>query len=213
MKQLTPYQELKDLGNVPITTGVLQSLYADYQSPNMRISMLEQKGILVRLKRGVYVVAPEISGKPLSLGLIANHLYGPSYVSLHWALSWYGLIPESVFTVTSVTSRHTRMFDTPLGRYTYRGVSPAYFPIGIRSVEDNGIAYLMASAEKALCDMLMVEPYIPNQSLVRLEQFFEEDMRFDTDVFRDMDRSIIRECMEAGNKKGILKNLLKLMDR
>lgn len=201
------------MGNVPVSIEVLQSLYKDYQSPNMHIAMLEKKGLLIRLKRGLYAVSPEISGKELSVGLIANHLYGPSYVSLHWALRWYGLIPERVETVTSITTRHTREFETPLGRYTFRGVSKEYFPIGITSQEDAGLHFLLASPEKALCDMLMNEKHVPDQSISRLEIFFEEDMRIDLEDLRQMDVSIIRMCMETGNKKQVLANLLKLIDR
>ena len=213
MKQQVPYKELKALGNVPISMAVLQSLYKGYRSPNMHIAMLEKKGLLIRLKRGLYVVSPEISDKELSLGLVANHLYGPSYVSLHWALRFYGLIPERIDTVTSVTTRHTREFENTLGRFTFRGVSQEYFPIGIKIQEDAGLNYLLARPEKALCDMLLQEKHVPDQSISRLEIFFEEDMRMDLDDLRQMDGSIIRQCMEAGNKKQILKNLLKLIER
>ena len=213
MVQQVPYKELKALSNVPIGIEVLQSLYKDYQSPNMHISMLEKKGLLIRLKRGLYVVSPEISGKELSVGLIANHLYGPSYVSLHWALRWYGLIPERVEAVTSVTTRHTREFENSLGRFTFRGVSQEYFPIGIKSQEDVGLHFLLASPEKAICDMLMQEKHVPDQSISRLVVFFEDDMRMDLEDLRQMDGSIIRQCMEVGNKKQVLANLLKLIER
>ena len=213
MTQQVPYKELKDLGNVPVSMEVLQSLYKDYQSPNMHISMLEKKGLLIRLKRGLYVVSPEISSKELSVGLIANHIYGPSYVSLHWALRFYGLIPERVETITSITTRHTREFANIRGHFTFRGVSKEYFPIGIKSQEDEGLHFLLASPEKALCDMLMQEKYVPDQSVSRLEVFFEEDMRIDLDDLRQMDGRIIRQCMEVGNKKPVLTNLLKLIER
>lgn len=201
------------MGNVPVGIEVLQSLYGNYRSPNMRITTLEKHGLLIRLKRGLYVVSPEISGRELSVGLVANHLYGPSYVSLHWALRWYGLIPERVDTVTSVTTRHTREFDNSLGRFTFRGVSREYFPIGIKIQEEDGVNYLLATPEKALCDMLMQEKHVPDQSVSSLEVFFEEDMRIDTDDIRQMNPAIIRKCMETGNKKQILANLLKLMTR
>ena len=208
-----PYKELKALGNVPISMEVLQSLYKDYRSPNMHIAMLEKKGMLIRLKRGLYAVSPEISDKELSVGLIANHLYGPSYVSLHWALRFYGLIPERIDTVTSITTRHTREFENTLGRFTFRGVSQEYFPIGIKIQEDAGLNYLLARPEKALCDMLLQEKHVPDQSISRLEIFFEEDMRIDLDDLRQMDASIIRQCMEVGNKKQVLANLMKLIER
>lgn len=213
MMQQATYKELKALGNVPVGIEVLQSLYEDYRSPNMRIAALEKQGFLIRLKRGMYVVSPEISGRELSVGLVANHLYGPSYVSLHWALRWYGLIPERVDTITSITTRHTREFDNSLGRFSFRGVSREYFPIGIKIQEEDGVNYLLATPEKALCDMLIQEKHVPDQSVSKLEIFFEEDMRIDTDDIRQMNPEIIRKCMETGNKKQILANLLKLMAR
>lgn len=213
MNTIVPYKELIALGNIPISSGVLKSIYSNYRSPEMKISELEKKGFLIRLKRGMYVVSPEISGRLLSLELIANHIYGPSYVSLHYALRHYGLIPERVYMLTSVTTRHTRHFENSLALFSYRGVSKNYFPIGIRSEQEEGVNYLIATPEKALCDMLMVEKHIPYQSVSSLEIFFEEDMRIDVDDLRQMNPKIIRACMENGNKKNILANLLKLIER
>ena len=61
--------------------------------------------------------------------------------------------------------------------------------------------------------MLMQETYVPDQSVSSLATFFEEDMRIDVDDIKQLDRSIILQCMETGNKKQILANLLKLMQR
>ena len=213
MDILTQFKELKKFGYVPVSAGVLQSIYGGYKSPNMHIGLLEKRGALIRLKRGLYAVSPEVTGTDLSLGLIANHLYGPSYVSLHWALRFYGLIPERIETVTSITTRHTREFKTPLGRFTYRGVTRDYFPIGVKIQKEDGINYLLATPEKALCDMLLEEKHVPDQSVSALERFFEEDMRIDIDDIRQMDSRIIHRCMELGNKKQTLKNLLKLIRR
>ena len=213
MNKVNPYEELKRIGNIPIDTGGLKSIYGDYQSPNMRVALLEKKGILIRLKRGLFVVSPEISGKQLSLELIANHIYGPSYVSLHYALRYYGLIPEHVFSLTSVTTRHTRTFYNQLARFYYHGVSKEYFPIGITMKEEEGVTFMMATPEKAVCDMLMVEKFVPDQSLSRLEVFFEEDMRIELDDLRQLNPDIIKACMEVSKKKKILANLLKLMER
>ena len=213
MTQLEELNALKQLGNIPVTMGVLKSIFHEYLSPEKKVQALEKAGMLVKLKRGMYVVSPQVSGKMLSLELIANHLYGPSYVSLHYALRYYGLIPEQVLMLTSVTTRHTRYFDNSLARFSYRGVSKDYFPIGITWRKEEGVTYLIATPEKALCDMLMQERYVPDQSVARLEVFFEEDMRIDIDDLRDMNRDIIRRCMETGGKKNILSNLLKLIER
>lgn len=206
--------QLKKLGNVPFEAHVLRNMLSHYQSPEKKILKLVRDGYIIRIKQGLYVTAPEVSDKLLSLELIANHIYGPSYVSAHYALRRYGLIPERVTEVTSVTTRHTRKFDTPEGFFTYRQVNSEYFPIGIRMThEDENVTYLMATPEKALCDMIMMEPHIQSQSLSALSTFLEEDMRIEIDDLKHMDCNIIRKCMETGNKKQILSNLIKLIDR
>ena len=213
---MTPLEELnilKQLGVVPVDMGVLKDVFRSYQSPAKKVQSLVRSGKLLQLKRGLYVVSPQISGRQLSLELVANHMYGPSYVSLHYALRHYGLIPERVRMVTSVTTRHTRSFQNGLALFSYRGVDAEYFPIGVKSQEADGISYLIATPEKALCDMLMHERYVPDQSLSALATFFEEDMRIELDDLKQMDTHIIRACMDVGGKKKILNNLLKLIER
>jgi len=212
MINLKELNQLKKLGNVPFETSVLMNML-DNKSPEKKIQKLVRDGYIIRIKQGLFVVSPGISGKLLSPGLIANHIYGPSYVTAHYALSHYGLIPERVTVITSFTTRHTRKFETPEGYYTYRQVNDEYFPIGINMAHDEDITYLIATPEKALCDMMMVEHHIPSQSLAALEVFFEEDMRIETDDLKEMNPDIIRKCMETGNKKQILANVLKLIER
>ena len=213
MNYIHEMQSLRQYGNVPITANILNNLLSDYKAPKMKIQGMVRNGSIIRIKKDLYVVSPEISGKPLSQELIANHLYGPSYVSLHYALHYYGLIPERVVTITSATTMHTQTFQTPIGRFTFRSFADDYFPIGITTATEGDISFMIASPEKALCDMLMVEHHIPSQSLSALEVFFEEDMRIELDDLKTMDRSIIRQCMEKGKKKQILANLLKLLER
>ena len=213
MNYIHEMQSLKQYGNVPITANILNNVLSGYKAPKMKIQGMVRNGSIIRIKKDLYVVSPEISGKPLSPELIANHLYGPSYVSLHYALHYYGLIPERVVTITSATTMHTQTFQTPIGRFTFRSFADDYFPIGITTATEGDISFMIASPEKALCDMLMVEHHIPSQSLSALEVFFEEDMRIELDDLKTMDRSIIRQCMEKGKKKQILANLLKLLER
>lgn len=80
-------ENLKQLGIIPVDYALLGSLFSGYRSPRNKIANLEIEGKLIRLKRGLYVVSPNESGKLLSTELIANHLYGPSYVSMESALS------------------------------------------------------------------------------------------------------------------------------
>ena len=82
-------KELKQFGIVPIGVGILETLFTPYKHPQKKITKLEQKGSLIRLKKGLYVVSPTVSERLLSVELIANHLYGPSYVSMQTALRHY----------------------------------------------------------------------------------------------------------------------------
>ena len=87
----------------------------------------------------------------------ANRIYAPSYLSLETALSHHGLIPEGVYTITSVSSRKTQTFDTPLGHFTYRRVKPALF-FGYQIVDWRGFPIRMADREKVILDYLYLNP-------------------------------------------------------
>ena len=201
------------LGNVPVQTGTVAACFDYLSSPSEKIRALERDEQLIRLKRGLYVVSKLVSGKDICVPLCANHIYGPSYVSEQWALRWYGLIPERVYTMTSVTIKRSRLFENKLGRFSYDQVKPAYFPIGIRSVEESGVCFLMARPEKALCDTILYDSYVPSQSVKSLWVYLEEDMRFDTDALADFDVSIIEACAATGMKANIFNNLLKIIKK
>ena len=213
---MTSYMKINPLvklGNVPVQTGTIAACFDHLLSPNEKIRALEKDGQLIRLKRGLYVVSDEVSGKPVNACLCANHIYGPSYVSQQWALRWYGLIPERVYTMTSVTTKRTRIFENSIGRFTYEQVKPEYFAIGIDHVEEDGITFLIASREKALCDMILHDSYLPPQSVKGLLQYLEEDIRFDMDELVTFDVSIIEACAKLGRKEMILNNLIKILKR
>ena len=202
---------LIELGKIPVQSSTLAAVFEQWASPCEKILRLERDGQLIRLKRGLYVVSPKINGLEVDMRLCANHIYGPSYVSLQWALSWYGMIPERVMVLTSVTTKHTRTFKNSLGTFSYRQVSKAYFPIGVHEVEQDGIVCLMATPEKALCDTILDNGYIPSQSVTALRVYLEEDLRLDMDVLQSLDTNLIEQCAGMGKKEQILNNLIKLI--
>ncbi len=204
---------LIDLGNIPIQSGTLHSVFERWASPQEKVLRLERDGQLIRLKRGLYVVSSEVSGRDVDLRLCANHIYGPSYVSLQWALRCYGMIPERVMMMTSVTTKHSRTFENALGTFYYRQVPHSYFPIGIREVEHDGIVCLMASPEKALCDTIIAAAYIPSQSVSALREYLEDDLRLDMDALRTLDIGIIEQCANEGLKTLTLRNLIKIIEQ
>ncbi len=118
---------------------------------------LTRAGKLIRLRRGMYVFAERYQQTPVQPAALAAVIYRPSYLSGVWALSFYGMIPESVHVFTSVTTRTPRRFENRIGTYVYRNVSLAMF-FGSRSVEIAGGPVQLASPEKALVDHWHLEP-------------------------------------------------------
>lgn len=96
---------------------------------------------------------------------------------MEYALSYYGLIPERVETITSVTPKRDKEFDTPLGQFTYRYLAPEKYPHGIEQIWlDANHPILIASPEKALCDYIVLNKIEYNSNI---QEFFESDLRID----------------------------------
>jgi len=206
--------QLEQLGEVPFSNGLIKTLLADYRRPNDKISELLIDQALIPIKRGLYVLNPKRTGRPLSLPLIANMLYGPSYVSLDFALSYYGLIPEAVYEVTSVTTGRAKTYDTPVGRFSYEHASLKSYPLGIASVaNDSGHFFLMATPEKALCDKLMQTSNLRINSVKSMLDYLEQDLRLDLDEFAKFDPELLRRITAVGIKPNLLNILYKLLEK
>ena len=202
---------LIQFAGVPVSGAEIKACFPDLSSPEKKTQALEKSGEIIRLKRNLFIVNPELAGRDTDTRLCANHLYGPSYVSLQWALRYYGLIPEQVFIMTSVTSKRSRSFKTPVGTFSYMQVPSGYFPIGIDSMEENGVHFLIASPEKALCDTILQDNFVPHQSVKALAAYLEDDMRLDIEMLQKFNARIIRECMGAGRKVQIFTNLIRII--
>lgn len=170
---------LERLGNIPVTASVLESLFPHIKRGNQKVRLLERDKQIIRLKKGLYVCNLEITGKTLSTELIANHLYTPSYVSMSSALRYYGLVPEAVYTKQSMTLKHSRDFDTPLGRFKYTNIPKRVFSVGLTSIKKEGYAFVMATPEKALYDLVANSPKVNLRYLKDAEFYLEEDIRMD----------------------------------
>lgn len=206
-------EQLSQIGVIPVNYSVLESFLTEYASPRHKIANLESSGRLIRFKRGLYVVSPAVSGLLLSTELIANHIYGPSYVSMESALRYYALIPENVYVVRSMTIKRSRQFDNSIARFDYTFCSDEYFSIGIHLEQKEGYTFMIASPEKALCDLISYTPNVRFRSLKALSLYLEEDLRLDMEEFNKMDVEIFRQCAEVSKKKNELSNLIKLIER
>lgn len=200
-------------GNIPVSTAALASLYPHIKGGNQKIRQLEREGQIIRLKRGLYVNAMETAGRVLSNELIANHLYGPSYVSMSSALRYYGLIPEAVYTQQSMTLKHAKVFETPLGRFEYTYISREAFSVGLTIVRQADYAFVMASPEKALCDLVANSSGVNLRYIKEAEAYITEDIRMEMADFKAMDAEILKAYIRVGKKAESIRTLLRLMQR
>lgn len=200
-------------GEVPVPHGVVRPLLSDYRRPNDKISEWLSDQTLLTIKRGLYVTNPQLTGRVMSLPLIANALYGPSYVSSDYALSHYGLIPEAVYELTSVTTRRANLYQTPYGAFSYAHLPRDIYRLGIRSIPNAyGHYFLMASPEKALCDKLIQTPHLVINSPKTMLDFLERDLRLDIDEAMKFDHQLLRRIAGVGVKQSLLTTLCRALE-
>lgn len=181
------------MAEIPIelpSYSYLLSHYRDYANPKDKIARECHKGTFLKLKRGLYVTRAALD-QGLPLGLIANRLYGPSYISFVYALNLYSLIPESVPNPTSATweKRRQKRFDTQLGSFFYRDIPSAAYPEDIVYLRSGKWRFLAASPEKALCDELSLAAEIRNRKALTSHLF--ENLRIDETEFKRLDTARI----------------------
>jgi predicted transcriptional regulator of viral defense system len=136
-----------------------------------------KRGLLVRLRQGIYTF-PEYISKPDFSLYFANRIYRPSYVSLHTALAFYGMIPEAVVQITSVTSLKTANFSNSIGEFSYKSVSEELmFGYDLKPLTD-GRTLQLAKPEKAILDLLYLYPFYNTTNEL-------EELRLDDDFMLD----------------------------
>ena len=113
-----------------------------------------KSGEVIQLRRGLYHLSSSVFPALVSTEMLANLIYGPSYVSLESALSYHGWIPEAVHNCTSVTSGRPRHFDTPHGRFSYVRIKQTPLMAGVLCEQATGGTFLVATPLKALADIV-----------------------------------------------------------
>lgn len=165
----------------------------DYKRPRDRITRLLRKGTIIRVKKGIYVFGEYDRRGPIHPEVLANLIYGPSYVSLEYALQQHGLIPERVQAVTSVTVGRSREFTTPVGRFTYRAIPLPALRAGVERVDiGRGRCYLRALPEKALADKVQSDKR-PLRSRKSMATYLLEDLRLEPEALGSLNRDLLAD--------------------
>lgn len=161
--------------------------YESYSDIQGKLRREVKLGKFIPIVRGLYETDKNTPGY-----FLASYIYGPSYLSFEYALSYYGMIPERVSTYTSASfNKHkTKKYMTKFGNYVYKDVPKLAFPYEINVIEENGYVYHIATKEKALCDKLYdLKPLL---SLKDLKDLLFIDLRIDETSFASLDKSKLR---------------------
>lgn len=164
------------------------------------ISYWSKKGLILKLRNGFYIF-PEYKTKSGFAFFAANRIYRPSYISLHSALAFYGMIPESVVQITSVTSRKTVTFSNAVGEFSYKTVKPELmFGYDIKLMTE-GRSFLLARPEKALIDLLYLYPFYNTKSEI-------EELRLDMNFIQnDLNKNLLKEYSKLIDSKALEKRV------
>ena len=203
---------IKEYAETPISRHLILEILSEYQSPNDKISELLKSKELISIRRGLYITGPKMDLPSPEPFLIANHLRGPSYVSLESALSYWNMIPERTYEISSVTIKTSKKYKNQVGRFSYQQLKTPYYSYGIKSIENSPKqTMLVASPEKALCDKVVLTPKINLRSIKQTREFLMDDLRMDSEVLSTLDTEVMELWIKNASKKSSLEMLIKTL--
>jgi len=182
-----------------IDYGFLMSALQGYVRPREKISRWLKSGELIRVKKGLYVFGKSIAQSGYSKEVLANLIYGPSAISLHYALAFYGFIPETVTSVTSITPKRYKTYQTPVGDFVYHYLNFKKYSIGIalETILSNQ-QILIASPEKALCDLIhLIDKKIQFSQLSDVDFYLFHDLRMDPTLCKEFSIKTLEQLSTA----------------
>ena len=180
---------------------------------NAKISYMVKQEVLIRFKKGLYTFSELYQDSSVDIIAIANRLYTPSYVSFDYALSYYGLIPERVYEVTSATLHAKKTYETPLGRFSYKPIPMDVYALGVDWLydESNGGKFI-ATPEKALCDKIRGDRGVGRLKQEKMKEYLMYDLRIEWEMLEELDVVLIEEIAKR-YKSYNLKSLSSLLKR
>ncbi len=170
------------------TTEMMLQELSDYASPKTKLSRMVKNGECFQIVKGLYE-----TNRNVVPHLLAASIYGPSYISFDYALAYYELIPEAVYSVTSATfeKKKKKKYITPFGTFTFRDVPSEAFPYYLEIKKDGDYYFRIASPEKALCDKLYTISPVKNTE--ELTELLFNDLRLDESEFKKMNLDVIAD--------------------
>ena len=186
LRKMSPFRE--------IDYFQLKNALKAHADPHAKIRQLLASAALIRVKKGLYVLGEEHNDTPISLEILANLIYGPSAISLDYALSYYRLIPERVHTVTSITPQRDKNFITSVGYFSYRYLAMKKYSVGLNRITlDDRRSILIASPEKALIDKIYFSKSFTPETKKDVENYLFDDLRLEKNVVKHLNLKLFSE--------------------
>lgn len=209
MKSRTHIIDYATIKNILINNG--------FKSIKDKINNLKKKKILRTLIKGFYIHNSLYIKNIISKEIISNNILGPSYISFDYALSYYNLIPEAVYHITSATTKRSKKFETNYGTFNYKQIKKELFGIGLTIESLNSCNFLIAKKEKALCDKIYyfskdikitskkaMLDYLINDLRIDFDEFFNNNSNNNSpETNLDFDGNIIKEYYKISRSKKI----------
>ena len=162
-----------------------------------RLNEWQEKGYIKKIIKNFYIFS-DLRLDDYTLFEIANKIYSPSYVSFEMALSYYNLIPETVYLVTSVSTRKTYGFDTNIGTFSYKNIKETAF-FGYNLIKNKDKYFKIANPEKAIIDFLYYRQDFKSMSMA-------EQLRINTEEFKTtLNEKKFKEYLNIINNKELKK--------
>lgn len=203
MEQL-PYFNKVTLGEILGKSG---------ENLNYWIKTRIKNGEIIQLKKGLFVSKLYLLSQERNIGnkeqyceFLANIIRYPSYISLEYALSKYGLIPEAIYTYTSVGLKSSRKFTNKLGNFNYKSIKKDLY-FGFKVVDFEGKRIKFATKAKAFFDLLYFKKFI---NLSHLKAELITDLRINWDEFNDTDKQEFKNIVFK-NDSSKMKSILKIL--
>lgn len=181
-----------------LTNDIIKIKLQEYSNKNTKICREVKNGKLIKIINGLYETNSNVNGY-----LLAGSIYGPSYLSFEYALSYYGLIPEKVTAYTNATfgKKKKKKYENQFGTFFYRDVPENVYPLGIKIIHEGEYVYQIATPEKALCDKLYT--LSPIKNMQEMKNVLFNDLRIDAEEFGKLSVEDIWQISDSYHSKNV----------
>ncbi|MBI2522034.1 MAG: hypothetical protein HYV97_16575 [Bdellovibrio sp.] len=178
---------LQNIETPYLTTEFLLSLYSGHKAGRDKLKNLVRSRDLIHIKQGLYLLGEKYK-RSYSKEVLSGMIYGPSAISFEYALSYHGMIPERVETVTCICFKRDKNFTTPVGAFHYKYIAKDLYPVGLKFHQTELGNFFMATKEKALCDLAYFQKFKDEKAAL---EFACQDLRIEEAALKELDLSLL----------------------